>query len=103
MKFAIMSDTHGNVANFRKALKWFDEQGIENIFHCGDIGSPESLKESLEGFKVRIFGVFGNMDKDLKFSPWLYRIAHKLLLMLSRSKRDNLFYFLILMLYFLIR
>jgi hypothetical protein len=34
--------------------------------HCGDIGNPESLKESLENFKEEFFGVFGNMDKDFK-------------------------------------
>jgi len=66
MKFAIVSDTHGNVANFKKAIKWMQKQNIQLIFHCGDIGNPESLKESLENFKGEFFGVFGNMDADYK-------------------------------------
>ncbi len=68
MKIAIISDTHGNVANFRKAVQWIKKQKIKTILHAGDIGSPESLKESLEGFSEEFFGVFGNMDKNEKIS-----------------------------------
>ena len=64
MKIAIVSDTHGNVANFRKAVGWLNKENIQTILHCGDIGNPESLKESLADFKGEFFGVFGNMDKD---------------------------------------
>jgi len=64
MKIAAVSDTHGNVANFRKAMDWINKEGISVVLHCGDIGSLESLKESLAGFGVKFFGVLGNMDKD---------------------------------------
>lgn len=67
MKIVIVSDTHGNVANFRKIVGWLNKEKIKIILHCGDIGSPESLKESLADFKGEFFGVFGNMDKDFKF------------------------------------
>lgn len=66
MKIAVVSDTHGNVANFKKSIDWINKEGIQIILHCGDIGSPESLKESLENFKQKFFGVFGNMDKSFK-------------------------------------
>ena len=66
MKIAIVSDTHGNVANFRKIVDWLNKENIQTILHCGDIGSPESLKESLVDFKGEFFGVFGNMDKDFE-------------------------------------
>jgi len=66
MKIAIVSDTHGNVANFKKAVGWLNKENIQLILHCGDIGNPESLKESLVDFKGEFFGVFGNMDKDFK-------------------------------------
>ena len=42
MKIAIVSDTHGNVANFKKAVIWLNKEDIKLILHCGDIGSPES-------------------------------------------------------------
>ncbi len=66
MRIAIVSDTHGNVANFRKMVDWLNKENIQTILHCGDIGSPESLEESLADFKGDFFGVFGNMDKDFK-------------------------------------
>jgi len=66
MKIVIVSDTHGNVANFKKAVSWLNKENIQIILHCGDIGNPESLKESLADFKGEFFGVFGNMDKDFK-------------------------------------
>ncbi len=66
MKIAIVSDTHGNVANFKKAVNWLNKENIQTILHCGDIGDPISLKESLEDFKGKFFGVFGNMDRDFK-------------------------------------
>ena len=72
MKIAIISDTHGNVANFKKAVNWLNKENIQTILHCGDIGDPISLKESLEDFKGKFFGVFGNMDKVLRF--WLMSI-----------------------------
>ena len=64
MKIAILSDTHGNTANFKKIVAFLNQQGIGLILHCGDIGSPESLKESLADFKGNFLGVLGNMDKD---------------------------------------
>ena len=66
MHVAIISDTHGNVANFKKAVGWLNKENISLILHCGDIGSPESLKESLSDFKGELFGVLGNMDVDYK-------------------------------------
>lgn len=62
MKIAIISDTHGNAANFKKAVAWINKNNIKTILHCGDIGSPEFLQESLENFKGNFFGVLGNAD-----------------------------------------
>lgn len=66
MKIAIVSDTHGNVANFKKVINWLNKNNINLILHAGDIGSPESLKESMADFKGDFLGVLGNMDKDYK-------------------------------------
>ena len=66
MKIAIVSDTHGNVANFKKVIDWLNKEKIQTILHCGDIGSPEDLRESLSDFKGEFFGVLGNMDKDFR-------------------------------------
>ena len=66
MKIAIVSDTHGNVANFKKMIQWLNKENIKTILHCGDIGNLESLQESLEDYKGEFLGVFGNMDKSFE-------------------------------------
>jgi len=66
MKIAIVSDTHGNAANFKKALGWIEKEKIQTVLHCGDVGDSEFLKESLKNFSGKFFGVFGNMDFDNK-------------------------------------
>lgn len=73
MKIAIISDTHGNVANFKKVVAWLNKENISLILHCGDIGSPESLEESIADFKGNIYGVLGNMDKDYKIDLERYQ------------------------------
>lgn len=64
MRIAIISDSHGNVANFKKAVNWIIKENINYIFHAGDIGSPEQLEESLIGYKGEFLGVFGNIDAN---------------------------------------
>ena len=66
MKLAIISDTHGNAANFKKVIDWLNKKNIQLVLHCGDIGDTRSLKESLEYFRGNFFGVFGNVDEDSK-------------------------------------
>jgi putative phosphoesterase len=73
MRFAIVSDTHSNVSNFKKAVKWINQEKIGLILHCGDIGDPESLKESLVEFKGQFLGVLGNMDRDFKLDLEKYQ------------------------------
>lgn len=81
MKFAIVSDTHGNIANFKKIAGWLNKEKIETILHCGDIGSPETLRESLANYQGEFFGVFGNMDADYKIDIGEYKKIPKVQIM----------------------
>lgn len=67
MKIAIISDTHDNVPNLEKALKWMKENNIEQLIHCGDLCAPGILVNVLgPGFTGPIHMVFGNVeDRDL--------------------------------------
>ena len=67
MKIAIISDTHDNVPNLEKALKWMKENKIETVIHCGDLCAPSILKTILAPqFTGPIHLVFGNVeDRDL--------------------------------------
>ena len=77
MKIAILSDTHGNVANFKKAVEWLNKEDIKMILHCGDIGSPESFKESLKDFNGEFLGILGNLDNDYEIRLEEYQIVGK--------------------------
>lgn len=69
MKFAIISDTHDNVANFTKALNWINKEGIQLVLHCGDITSQETVDEVLKSFQGEIKFVRGNGDFALDEIP----------------------------------
>jgi len=63
MKIAIISDTHDNLVNFKKAIAFIKKENIKTIIHCGDVASPETLKAALKDFKGEVHVVFGNVDE----------------------------------------
>ena len=65
MKIAIVSDTHNNWANFKKAIDWIKKEKISLILHCGDISSQEIIDEAEKYFNGEIKFVKGNGDYDL--------------------------------------
>lgn len=65
MKIAIISDTHDNLATLGKAVNWMKKNDIEEIIHCGDICSPETLRELSKMFGGKIHIVFGNVDDEM--------------------------------------
>lgn len=60
MKIGILSDTHNNIENTRRALEVFRKHHVSRLIHCGDITSI-SVVELMKGFHVTF--VFGNMDQ----------------------------------------
>ena len=67
MKIAIVSDTHNNWMNFKKAIDWIKKQKIQLILHCGDISSQETIDEARKYFDENndIKFVKGNADYGL--------------------------------------
>jgi len=63
MKIAIISDTHDNLTTLKKAIAWMNKNDIEEIIHCGDVCSPETLYELSKMFAGKIHVVFGNVDE----------------------------------------
>lgn len=63
MLIAVMSDSHDNIWNLRKAVKATKEANAEVIIHCGDFVAPFMLKELNEG-AIPVHAVFGNNDGD---------------------------------------
>lgn len=70
MKIAIVSDTHNNISNFKKAIDWISNppaggEKIQLILHCGDISSQETIDEAVKYYGGEIKFVKGNADFDL--------------------------------------
>ncbi len=67
MEIAIISDTHNNMANFKKAIEWIKKENIQLILHCGDISSQETIDEAQKFFgdEADVKFVKGNGDFGL--------------------------------------
>jgi uncharacterized protein len=61
MKAGILSDTHNNLENLRRALAIFKKDGISTLIHCGDFTGAE-VARAMPGF--RVIAVFGNGDVE---------------------------------------
>jgi hypothetical protein len=63
MIIAVMSDSHDNIWNMRRALSIIRDEKAGMIIHCGDFVAPFMLHE-LEEAGIPVHGVFGNNDGD---------------------------------------
>lgn len=64
MKIAIVSDTHDNLANLKKAIFQIKKERIKFLIHCGDIFEPETIKETLKDFSGKAHIVLSDVDED---------------------------------------
>ncbi len=65
MKIAVISDTHNNWVNFKKAIDWIMKEKIRLILHCGDISGQETIDDAKKYFDGEIKFVKGNADYNL--------------------------------------
>jgi putative phosphoesterase len=63
MLAGIMSDTHDNMEQIRKAVDAFNERGVGHVIHAGDFTSPFTFRV-LKTIKAGFTGIFGNNDGD---------------------------------------
>lgn len=66
----ILSDTHDQIEELKKAITFFNSQRVELVVHCGDWVSPFTLKH-YSALKAPVYGVFGNNDGD-RFRHLIY-------------------------------
>jgi len=71
MHIGLISDTHNNLQNVRRAVKRFQEENITTILHAGDVTEPNIL-EALKGFTTWI--AWGNMDRDASIQETATRL-----------------------------
>jgi hypothetical protein len=61
MRLGIVSDTHGHVPFTREAVRMLDAMEVEEVIHCGDIGSAE-IVPLFSAWPAHF--VFGNVDVE---------------------------------------
>jgi putative phosphoesterase len=71
MLLGVVSDTHGHLENTHRAVRMLESLSVEQVIHCGDIGSPE-IPALFAAWPTHF--VFGNVDYDL---PQLRAAIHK--------------------------
>ncbi|MEB3846274.1 MAG: metallophosphoesterase [Desulfurococcales archaeon] len=59
MLLGVMSDSHDNIPNVRRAIEKLDKEGVDLIIHLGDIVSPFTLREICSK-GIHVEAVFGN-------------------------------------------
>ena len=61
MRIGVVSDTHGQAAFTRQAVAMLESSKVEQVIHCGDIGSVEIVKQ-FAPWPTHF--VFGNVDDN---------------------------------------
>ena len=63
MRIGIVSDTHNNIKNVKKAIELFNNSKVEKVIHTGDITQPKVLTQ-FKDLQAPLYGVFGNNDQE---------------------------------------
>jgi uncharacterized protein len=63
MKIGIISDTHDDIENVRKAIEIFNEKNVQYVIHAGDYVFPGIVLE-FKRLNAKLIGVLGNNDGE---------------------------------------
>jgi len=63
MFVGLMADTHDCLPMVERAIKKFNEEGVELVLHAGDYVAPFVIPK-FKDLKAKLIGVFGNNDGD---------------------------------------
>jgi hypothetical protein len=63
MLIGILSDTHDNMGQIRKAVDLFNNRGVGHVIHAGDFGAPFTFRV-LKDLNAGFTGIFGNNDGE---------------------------------------
>jgi putative phosphoesterase len=103
----VISDTHGNIEFWNKALEFWDREGINFILHAGDIlhpgpknpivGSynPPLLIDALNSSKYPIYVAEGNCDSEVDHTllnliicrPFFFTVIEGLAILVNHGHR----------------
>lgn len=63
MKIGIISDTHDDVENVRRAIDIFNKEEVQYVIHAGDYVFPGIVME-FKNLNAKLIGVLGNNDGE---------------------------------------
>jgi len=63
VKIGLMSDTHDRLDAVERAVKFFNDAGVEHVLHAGDLISPFVASKFAE-LEAKLYYVWGNNDGD---------------------------------------
>ena len=63
MLLGVMSDTHDDIVQTKKAVERLNREKADHVLHAGDFVSPFMI-DTLKGLSAPLTGVFGNNDGD---------------------------------------
>ncbi len=63
MRIGIVSDTHNNLKNCRRIVSLFNDAGVEQVIHTGDITQAKTI-DVFAQLDMPMTGVFGNNDQE---------------------------------------
>ena len=72
MKIGVISDTHDNMPLVKKAVGAFNEAGVSQVLHAGDMVSP-FVRQAFEGLKAPMLYVFGNNEGEIAGTYKLFK------------------------------
>ena len=97
MKIGIISDTHDNLPQIRKAVEVFNREKVDLVLHAGDFVSPFTALE-FKLLNCPFTGIFGNNDGDKLYlqekfkgigelcpEPYQVNINQKIIIMLHKD------------------
>jgi putative phosphoesterase len=64
MRIGIVSDTHDDQRNVRRAIEVFREHSVECVLHAGDVTGPATISIFAEMPGCRVIAVGGNCDSE---------------------------------------
>jgi len=87
MRIGIVSDTHNNLKNCREIVAIFNDQGVDQVIHTGDVTQAKTI-DVFGALGMPMSGVFGNndlerssLDAAIKFQgfeffepPWIFNL-----------------------------
>ncbi|MFC1513758.1 metallophosphoesterase [candidate division KSB1 bacterium] len=63
MKIGIVSDSHDNKENIKQAVRYFNNERVDQVIHAGDIVAPFTFEE-FRKLNAPMTAVFGNCDGE---------------------------------------